>query len=114
MQWSARGRSGDDESATVAQHHTALGWHFVGLGDYIEFSKNAWINLFAGASHQRYQESDWQVKKDGGQIDYIAGATITPRAVAKAVHNALRYFDENRVKLFEKKSVATKMNTGTK
>ena len=27
-----------------------------GLGDYIEFAKNRWISLFAGASHERYQE----------------------------------------------------------
>lgn len=71
-----------------------------GLGDYIDIAKNAWINLFATASHQRLQENDWKVKKDGGQIDYMAGATITPRAVAKAVHNALHYFEENRSRLF--------------
>jgi electron transport complex protein RnfG len=71
-----------------------------GLGDYIDIAKNKWIALFAGASHQRYQEGDWKVKKDGGQIDYMAGATITPRAVAKAVHNALHYFEENRTRLF--------------
>lgn len=71
-----------------------------GLGDYIEFAKNRWISLFAGASHERYQEGDWKVKKDGGQFDYMAGATITPRAVVKAVHNALHYFEDNRAKLF--------------
>lgn len=71
-----------------------------GLGDYIDIAKNKWIGVFAGASHQRYQEDGWKVKKDGGQIDYMAGATITPRAVAKAVHNALHYFEENRDKLF--------------
>ena len=71
-----------------------------GLGDYIEFAKNRWISLFAGASHERYQESEWKVKKDGGQFDYIAGATITPRAVVKAVHNAVHYFEDNRAKLF--------------
>lgn len=71
-----------------------------GLGDYIDIAKNKWVGLFAGASHQRYQEDGWKVKKDGGQIDYMAGATITPRAVAKAVHNALHYFEDNRDKLF--------------
>ena len=71
-----------------------------GLGDYIDIARNQWISLFAGTSHRRYQEDDWKVKKDGGKIDYMAGATITPRAVAKAVHNALHYFEENRDKLF--------------
>jgi Na+-translocating ferredoxin:NAD+ oxidoreductase subunit G len=71
-----------------------------GLGDYIDITKNAWIKLFTSASHSRYQEGDWTVKKDGGQIDYMAGATITPRAVAKAVHLTLHYFEENRTNLF--------------
>lgn len=71
-----------------------------GLGDYIDFAKNSWISLFSNTSHERYQEADWKVKKDGGQFDYMAGATITPRAVVKAVHNALHYFEENRTMLF--------------
>jgi electron transport complex protein RnfG len=29
---------------------------------------------------------DWKVKKDGGRFDSVAGATVTPRAVIKAVH----------------------------
>jgi len=71
-----------------------------GLGDYIDIAKNAWISLFNGTSHANIQEDGWQVKKDGGQFDYMAGATITPRAVVKAVHKALHYFEENRDKLF--------------
>lgn len=71
-----------------------------GLGDYIEFAKNRWVSQFDGASHQRYQEGGWKVKKDGGQFDYMAGATITPRAVVKAVHKTLHFFEENREQLF--------------
>lgn len=71
-----------------------------GLGDYIDIAKNNWIKLFGGASHARFQEAHWKVKKDGGQFDYMAGATITPRAVIKATHNALHYFEDNRDKLF--------------
>ncbi|MDE2117446.1 MAG: electron transport complex subunit RsxG [Betaproteobacteria bacterium] len=72
-----------------------------GLGDYIEFAKNRWISLFDGASHARYkEEGDWKVRKDGGQFDYMAGATITPRAVVKAVHKTLHYYEENRDQLF--------------
>jgi electron transport complex protein RnfG len=71
-----------------------------GLGDYIDITRNTWINLFTGASHTRYQEGDWKVRKDGGQIDYMAGATITPRAITKAVHHTLHYFEDNRAKLF--------------
>ncbi len=77
-------------------------WHkeTPGLGDYIDYAKSRWITQFDGASSARYKDDDWKVKKDGGQFDYMAGATITPRAVIKAVHKALQYFDANRDKLF--------------
>jgi electron transport complex protein RnfG len=71
-----------------------------GLGDYIELPKSPWIKGFDGKSNAEYKDADWKVKKDGGRFDYMAGATITPRAVVKAVHKALLYFDANRDKLF--------------
>ncbi|MBI5006157.1 MAG: electron transport complex subunit RsxG [Nitrosomonadales bacterium] len=71
-----------------------------GLGDYIELPKGPWIKGFDGKSRALYKDADWKVKKDGGQFDYMAGATITPRAVVKAVNKALIYFEENRDKLF--------------
>jgi electron transport complex protein RnfG len=71
-----------------------------GLGDYIELPKSPWIKGFDGKSLAMYKEADWKVKKDGGQFDYMAGATITPRAVVKAVHKALLYFAANRDRLF--------------
>jgi electron transport complex protein RnfG len=82
-----------------------------GLGDYIELPKSPWIKNFDGKSREVYKDADWKVKKDGGQFDYMAGATITPRAVVKAVNKALIYFGENRDKLFavsEQKKEATK------
>ncbi len=71
-----------------------------GLGDYIEIAKSNWIKGFDGISQARYTERDWKVKKDGGQFDYMAGATITPRAVVKAVHKTLQYFAQHRETLF--------------
>lgn len=71
-----------------------------GLGDYIDVAKSPWIKGFDGKSREVYKDADWKVKKDGGQFDYMAGATITPRAVIKAVNKALIYFGENRDRLF--------------
>jgi len=71
-----------------------------GLGDYIELPKSPWIKGFDGKSREDYKDADWKVKKDGGKFDYMAGATITPRAVVKAVNKALIYFEQNRDKLF--------------
>ncbi|MEO8343475.1 MAG: electron transport complex subunit RsxG [Gallionella sp.] len=75
-----------------------------GLGDYIEIARSKWITGFNGASLEAIKEGDWKVKKDGGQFDYMAGATITPRAVVKAVHKALQYFAQHRDELFARKN----------
>jgi len=71
-----------------------------GLGDYIEIAKNKWITIFNGTSLNGIKDSDWKVKKDGGAFDYMAGATITPRAVVKAVHKVLQYYAQHRDALF--------------
>lgn len=71
-----------------------------GLGDYIEIAKNNWITGFNDTSLENRKTSDWKVKKDGGTFDYMAGATITPRAIVKAVHKALQYYTQHRDELF--------------
>ncbi|MDZ4337403.1 MAG: electron transport complex subunit RsxG [Pseudomonas sp.] len=71
-----------------------------GLGDKIELAKSAWIRSFDGKSLSNPGEDGWAVKKDRGEFDQFAGATITPRAVVKAVHKVLQYFDANQEQLF--------------
>jgi len=71
-----------------------------GLGDYIDIQKDRWITQFDNESLNKTAAKQWQVKKDGGQFDYKAGATITPRAVVRAVHKALLYFEKNKLMLF--------------
>ncbi len=70
-----------------------------GLGDYIDIKKNNWIRQFDGKSAGNPPAEGWKVRKDGGQFDTLAGATITPRAMVKAVHNALRYFESHKTEL---------------
>ncbi|MFQ2222388.1 electron transport complex subunit RsxG [Aeromonas enteropelogenes] len=60
-----------------------------GLGDKIELKKSGWINSFAGKFLSADNEASWAVTKDGGEFDAFTGATITPRAVVKAVKNLL-------------------------
>jgi electron transport complex protein RnfG len=71
-----------------------------GLGDYIDIVRGNWIKNFDGQALAKINDDGWKVKKDGGQFDYMAGATITPRAVVKAVHKALKYFEAHREILF--------------
>lgn len=77
-----------------------------GLGDYIEIAKSKWILLFDGKSVTTPDNNGWKVKKDGGKFDYMAGATITPRAVIKAVHHALQYASTHHAALFSTQSGA--------
>ncbi|GAA5786044.1 electron transport complex subunit RsxG [Chitiniphilus shinanonensis] len=60
-----------------------------GLGDYIDAAKSAWSTQFAGKSLDNPPPGAWAVKKDGGAFEYMAGATVSPRAVVKAVKRAL-------------------------
>lgn len=71
-----------------------------GLGDYIETAHGDWIKSFDGESLAKTADEVWKVKKDGGKFDYMAGATITPRAVVKAVHKVLKYYAAHREELF--------------
>lgn len=72
-----------------------------GLGDKIELAKSDWIHAFAGKSLSDPDEAGWAVKKDRGDFDQFAGATITPRAVVGAVHRALQYFDAHKSELLQ-------------
>lgn len=70
-----------------------------GLGGRIAEHPNGWLQGFAGKSRNDPADNAWALKKDQGQFDQMAGATITSRAVINALHDALRYFDEHREQL---------------
>ena len=71
-----------------------------GLGDVVESQRSDWILGFDDRSLNNPESKNWKVKRDGGVFDQFTGATITPRAVVKAVHSALLYFHDNRKELF--------------
>ena len=73
-----------------------------GLGDAIEIERSNWINSFNNKSLSNTNTEAWQVEKDGGEFDQFTGATITPRAIVKAVHNSLLYYQQHRDSLFSK------------
>jgi electron transport complex protein RnfG len=76
-------------------------WHkeTPGLGDWIETEKSDWIHSFTGHSLVDPDELGWRVEKDGGIFDQVTGATITPRAIVKAVYNTLKYYDRHQTEL---------------
>ncbi len=72
-----------------------------GLGDAIEAERSDWILGFVDKSLTTPGEKNWKVKRDGGEFDQFTGATITPRAVVKAVKKALLYYRAYGHILFE-------------
>jgi electron transport complex protein RnfG len=75
-----------------------------GLGDKIEIKKDKWIKDFDGKSLGNPAAEKWGVKKDNGVFDQFAGATITPRAVVKAVKGGLDFYAEHRKEILGEKS----------
>ena len=71
-----------------------------GLGDAVEVRKSTWVLDFDGKSLDNPEAAGWRVKRDGGDFDQFTGATITPRAVVKAVHNTLLYYQANADMIF--------------
>ncbi len=63
-----------------------------GLGDKIDVKKDDWVLDFNGKSLGDPAPEKWGVKKDNGVFDQFAGATITPRAVVKAVKGGLEFY----------------------
>ncbi|WP_143871879.1 electron transport complex subunit RsxG [Catenovulum sediminis] len=74
-----------------------------GLGDKIEVTKSNWIEHFAGLYVTAENSKKWAVRKDGGTFDGFTGATITPRAVIKAIKETTLWAAEQE-SLFSAKS----------
>ena len=81
----AIGKDGRLSGARVTAHKETPG-----LGDYIDPKKDRrkdapWIGQFSGATWTGVNTAEWTVRKDGGSFDYRVGATISARAVTRAV-----------------------------
>jgi Na+-translocating ferredoxin:NAD+ oxidoreductase subunit G len=75
-----------------------------GLGDAFETRDVDWLQQFPGRSLSNPPVQRWTVRRDGGDFDAFTGATITPRAIVKAVRDALEYYARNRDRIFERQS----------
>lgn len=72
-----------------------------GLGDAFESRDVHWLDRFRGRSLTDPLPQRWTVRRDGGDFDAFTGATITPRAIVKAVRNALEYYRRNSQRVFD-------------
>jgi electron transport complex protein RnfG len=76
-----------------------------GMGARIEMAKSDWVLQFDGHSLQDPEPGNWAIKDDGGDFDQLTGASVTPRAIIKAIKQTLQYFDENRDAIFSAPAV---------
>lgn len=90
---------GVDRSGTIVGVRVIAHTETPGLGDKIEINKADWILSFNGRSLTNTSPLQFKVKKDGGAFDQFSGATITPRAIVKAVAGGLQFFQRHRAEL---------------
>lgn len=100
----AIGADGRISGVRVTEHRETPG-----LGDYIDPRKDRnktspWIAQFNGVGFADVAPERWKVKRDGGQFDYHAGATISARATTEAIGRAAQFALEHRDALFSAKS----------
>ncbi len=61
---------------------------------------NPFLDQFAGMSAQK--DVTWKVKKDGGDIEYVTGATVTSRAITALTDEITQCFLANRGEIIAK------------
>jgi electron transport complex protein RnfG len=86
---------GTATAVRVLKHHETPG-----LGDFIDSTKSDWIDQFEDRSLSDPDRLLWALSRDGGEFDQVTGASITSRAVLKAIKETLIYFEANRESVF--------------
>ncbi len=91
---------GIDVSGAVTGVHVLEHRETPGLGDRVESGKSDWVHQFDGRSLVDPEPAGWAIKRDGGQFDQLTGASVTPRAIVKAIRDTLLYFEAHREEVF--------------
>ena len=71
-----------------------------GLGDKIEAARSDWVFQFDGRSMGNPVATGWAIGIDGGEFDQLTGASVTPRAIIKAIRDTLNYFESHQDAIF--------------
>jgi electron transport complex protein RnfG len=79
---------------TVLEHHETPG-----LGDAFAAPGSRWLDAFRGRTLAETPGPRWTLRSEGGDFDAFTGASITPRAIVKAVYRTLEYYAANRERL---------------
>ena len=93
---------GIDTMGVVTGVHVLEHRETPGLGDRVESTKSDWVKQFNGRSLLDPESTGWAIKGDGGQFDQLTGASVTPRAIVKAIRETLLYFEAHSEEIFAK------------
>lgn len=63
-----------------------------GLGDVFQRDGGYWLGRFDGRSLQDPAPEGWRLRRDGGEFDQFAGATVTPRAIVLRLREVLQAY----------------------
>jgi len=91
---------GIDVQGKVSGVHVLEHRETPGLGDRVESTKSDWVKQFNGRSLVNPQRDGWAIRRDGGDFDQLSGASVTPRAIVKALRETLLYFAEHEDEIF--------------
>lgn len=91
---------GIDTMGVVTGVHVLEHRETPGLGDRVESTKSDWVKQFNGHSLLDPEPTGWAIKGDGGQYDQLTGASVTPRAIIKAIKETLLYFEAHSEEIF--------------
>lgn len=83
--------AGVDMHGKVTRIEVKLTKETPGIGDKVEHRRGNYLDQFVGWG---LDDATWEVKKFGGQFDYITGATVTSRAVVLATRDLLQVLRE--------------------
>ena len=79
--WLAVDLNGQVRGIRIVEHNETPG-----IGDVIETARSDWLNQFI---QQQHGSAIFELKRDQGTFDHVSGATITTRAVTRAVGKTL-------------------------
>jgi electron transport complex protein RnfG len=86
---------GNTLGVRILSHHETPG-----IGNAFENSGSRWLQQFDGKSAQKPDPRGWTVRKEGGEFEQFTSATITPRAIIKAVQHTLDFYQHHRDEVF--------------
>lgn len=87
---------GLDEKARITGVRILENLETPGFGDRIAWPKSPWLSQFSGLVRETMQAKDWNFRNQGGRFDQVTGATVTPRAVIRAVRHVLDVTQNSR------------------